>query len=59
MGLWVSYNWAQAGLGADVVRDVNKQKRKKKNRLPIQELSSSLEDEKQVEQTHKVNLAEP
>lgn len=55
VGLWVSYNWAQAGLGTDLVRHVNKQKEreKKKNKLPINKLSSWPEDEKQVVQTHK------
>lgn len=58
MGLWVSYNWTRAGLGIDLVRDVNKQKKKEKQ---VQKLSSLLEDEKQVEQTTKpkVNLVKP
>ena len=55
MGLWVSYNWARAGLGTYLVRHVNKQKEKekKKNKLSVHELSLLPEDEKQVEQSHK------
>lgn len=35
VGLWVSYNWAQAGPGTDLVRDVTKQKERKKEKQAL------------------------